>query len=91
MGQACQTRLRNDSNNTIRNALTMRDGWDYVAVCDVRLLNESEAAGLFLIEGEEIWLPWSQIDTQSVDYDGDVSDLYVRRWLAEERDLPYTN
>lgn len=69
----------------------MRDSWDYVAVCDVRLIDETEAAGLFLIEGEEVWLPWSQIETEGVNYDGEDFDLYVRRWLADERDLPYVN
>ena len=69
----------------------LRDSWDYVAICDVALLDETDGAGLFAIEGEEIWLPWSQIDTQSVGYDGNDMDLYVRRWLANERDLPYAS
>jgi hypothetical protein len=34
----------------------MRDGWDYVAICDVELLEETDGAGLFSIEGEEIWI-----------------------------------
>ena len=69
----------------------MRDGWDYVAICDVQFLEESDAAGLFLIEGEEVWLPWSQVDQDSVDYDGAEFDIYIRRWLADERDLPYVS
>lgn len=71
--------------------MKMRDGWDYVAICDVRLIEETEAAGLFVVEGEEVWLPWSQIDEETVDFDGEETDLYVRRWLADERDLPYSS
>ena len=67
----------------------MRDGWDYVAICDVGLLEESEGAGLFLIEGEEIWIPWSQIDESIVPEAGEEADLYVRRWIAIEKDLPF--
>ena len=31
----------------------MRDGWDYVAICDVQLIDETDQAGLFLVEGED--------------------------------------
>ena len=69
----------------------MRDGWDYVAICDVELIEETDAAGLFLIEGEEVWLPWSQVDEESVPPDGEEGELYVRRWIAIEKDLPYVS
>ena len=69
----------------------MRDGWDYVAVCDVQLLEETERAGLFLIEEEEVWLPWTQVDEESVPREGEEGDLYVRRWIAIEKDLPWVN
>ena len=71
--------------------MAMRESWDYVAICDVQLVDETENAGLFLIEGEEVWLTWSQIDVPSVDFDGEDFELYVRRWLAEERDLPFVS
>ncbi len=69
----------------------MRDGWDYVAICDVELIDETDAAGLFLIEGEEVWLPWSQVDEESVPPEGEEGELYVRRWIAIEKDLPYVS
>lgn len=69
----------------------MRDGWDYVAICDVKLIEETDAAGLFLIEGEEVWLPWSQVDEESVPPEGEEGELYVRRWIAIEKDLPYVS
>ena len=69
----------------------MRDGWDYVAICDVELIEETDAAGLFLIEGEEVWLPWSQVDEESVPPEGEEGELYVRRWIAIEKDLPYVS
>lgn len=71
--------------------MAIRDNWDYVAICDVQLIESSDRAGLFLIEGEEVWLPWSQVDEDSVPEEGEEGDLYVRRWLAIERDLPFTS
>lgn len=69
----------------------MRDGWDYVAICDVELIDETDSAGLFLIEGEEVWLPWSQVDEDTVPSEGEEGELYVRRWIAIEKDLPYVS
>lgn len=69
----------------------MRDGWDYVVICDVELIDETVQAGLFLIEGEEVWLPWSQVDEDSVPPEGEEGELYVRRWIAIEKDLPYVS
>ncbi|MCA9176740.1 MAG: hypothetical protein KDB14_19765 [Planctomycetales bacterium] len=67
----------------------MRKNWDYVTVCDVTLLEQGEKAGLFLIEGEEFWIPWSQIDDSSLMEVDEEGDLYVRRWLAVENGLPF--
>lgn len=69
----------------------MRDGWDYVAICDVQLIDETDQAGLFLVECEEVWLPWSQVDESSISGEDEEGDVYVRRWIAIENDLPYVS
>lgn len=42
---------------------------------------KTDKAGLYIIEGHEFWLPFSQIED-----DGDDTVL-VPRWLAEEKGL----
>jgi hypothetical protein len=69
----------------------MRKNWDYVTVCNIILLEEGEKAGLFLIECEEAWIPWSQIDDASLMNVEEEGDLYVRRWLAVENGLPFVD
>lgn len=69
----------------------MRKNWDYVVVCDVTLVEEGDRAGLFSIEGEEVWIPWSQIDDGSLMEVDEEGDLYVRRWLAIENGLPFVD
>lgn len=54
------------------------------------LKRQTEKAALCLIDGEEVWLPWSQIDEQSdIETDGDSGDAYIPLWLAEEKGLDY--
>jgi hypothetical protein len=77
-------------SNNVRSG-AMRDGWDYVAVCDVQLIEQTDRAGLFLIEGEEVWIPWSQIDENSMLDEGEDGDIYIRRWIAIEKGLPFVD
>jgi hypothetical protein len=45
------------------------------------LVHETEMAWLFLINGEEVWMPKSQCD-----YDGETS-LAVPTWLLEKKGI----
>ncbi|MBR9800280.1 hypothetical protein GYB59_00640 [bacterium] len=54
---------------------------------DVLLRRSTGKAGLFLIEGEEFWIPWSQVLDGSVDKDGETGDLFITEWIAEQKGL----
>lgn len=55
---------------------------------DVTVEQETEKALLCNIEGEEIWIPKSQIDDDSEVYEmGTTGDLVVSRWIATQKGL----
>lgn len=57
-------------------------------VQDVKALRETEKALLVEIEGEEFWLPKSQIDDDSEVYKEDTEGtLVIPMWLAEKMGL----
>lgn len=61
---------------------------DVVDVKDVEILNETDSAILVRTEeGEEVWLPLSQVESihRSTHKGGDW--LVVKRWLAEKKGL----
>lgn len=60
-----------------------------VRIPDVTLIRSTANAGLYKIDGEEIWFPWSQVLDGSVDTDGRSGDLLVPRWIAEEKDVEF--
>lgn len=66
-----------------------------VEITDVTLTKSTEKAGLYEIDGEKVWIPFSQLrkhpdtDEESVDKDGESGSLFLPRWLAEEKDLEY--
>lgn len=67
------------------------DKYDTVVIADVTLKRSSEKAGLFQDEdGDTFWIPWSQLKEDSVDKDGESGDIRIPRWLAEEKDLEYS-
>lgn len=62
-----------------------------VLVENVTLIHSTEKAGLYRTEdGDDVWIPWSQIDENSVDKDGDSGDIWIPLWLAEEKELEYS-
>lgn len=62
------------------------DKW--VSFEDVEVKKETDKAILCDIEGEEIWIPKSQISDDSEVYEEDTSGtLIISRWLAKEKDL----
>jgi hypothetical protein len=55
---------------------------------DVIALKETEAALLVEIEGEEFWIPKSQIDDDSEVYKADTEGtLIITLWLAEKMEI----
>ncbi len=61
-----------------------------VIICEVTLIRSTERAGLYRdTEGNEFWIPWSQLRDDSVDKDGETGDIRIPLWLAEEKELDY--
>lgn len=64
--------------------------YDNVEIEVEKLIRQTANAALCLIDGEECWLPWSQINEDSeITKDGDSGSVYIPRWLAEEKELEY--
>lgn len=61
-----------------------------VIINEVTLIRSTDKAGLYRdTEGNEFWIPWSQLREDSVDKDGDTGDIRIPLWLAEEKELDY--
>ncbi|KKN72202.1 hypothetical protein LCGC14_0413390 [marine sediment metagenome] len=59
-----------------------------VRISDVTVVRETDLALLCDIEGEEYWIPKSQIHDDSEVYeDGTEGDLVISAWLAKQKDL----
>ena len=55
---------------------------------DVRVIKSTEKAILCLIEGEEYWIPQSQIDDDSEVWQaGDQGELVISTWIALQKGL----
>ena len=54
---------------------------------DVTLEASTDKAGLFVIDGEDVWIPWSQVQDGSVDKDGETGTLIITEWIAEQKNL----
>ena len=62
-----------------------------VCIENVTLKRSSSKAGLYADEeGDEFWIPWSQLHEPSVDKDGETGDIWIPLWLAAEKELEYT-
>lgn len=62
----------------------------YVEFSNVTIVRSTPSAGLFRfndLDGEEIWIPWSQVDEASISKDGETGDLYITEWIAEKKGL----
>lgn len=61
-----------------------------VEIPNLTLIKSTDKAGLYRDEdGDQFWLPWSQIRDGSVDKDGDSGSVFIPLWLAEEKGLGY--
>jgi hypothetical protein len=60
----------------------------HTEVEDVLVKSETEKALLCIIEGEQMWIPKSQItDDSEVWKQGDEGTLVITEWLAEQKGL----
>jgi hypothetical protein len=59
----------------------------YVLIEDATVVRSTDKAGLFRIDGEEYWIPWSQVRDDSVDRDGATGNLWITEWIAGEKGL----
>jgi len=59
-----------------------------VRIEGVECLRETDKAILVDIEGDEHWIPISQVDDDSEVYSrGDIGDLVISEWIAKQKDL----
>lgn len=60
----------------------------YVEIEYESFLRETPAAALFVIDGDEVWIPFSQIeDGQELVEEGGV--LSVTQWICEQKELEF--
>lgn len=61
---------------------------DKVTIRDVKVIKATDKALLVKIEGEEVWIPQSQIDDDSEVYRaGDEGCLVVSQWIADQKGI----
>lgn len=68
----------------------LRENDKVVRFDDVSVVRETDAALLCEIEGQEHWIPKSQIHDDSEVYDGDSNStgtLVVSEWIAKQKGL----
>jgi len=57
---------------------------------EVELVRSTDKAGLFRIDEEEHWIPWSQVDEGcELKKDGDIGTLICTEWIAEQKGLEW--
>lgn len=62
---------------------------EYVKLEDVTLIRSTEKAGLFDIDGDEHWIPWSCVEENEDDVamDGQQGTIHVVSWFVEKEGL----
>lgn len=61
----------------------------YVEVEYEDFLRETDAAGLFVIDGEEVWIPWSQVEDGQTFDRGIEGTVSLTRWIAEQKEFDF--
>lgn len=63
---------------------------EFIEFEGVTLVAQTENAGLFRFEdGEEAWLPWSQVSEDSPGKNGEVGTLGLTSWICEKKGIEY--
>lgn len=57
---------------------------EWAEIENAQVITSTEGAGLFRVNGDEHWIPWSLIDENSIDRDGETGVLIVEEWKAIE-------
>jgi hypothetical protein len=61
---------------------------DQFSIADVTCLKDTDKAILVEIDGEEYWIPQSQVDDDSEVYqEGDKGVLVISHWIAVQKGL----
>ena len=60
----------------------------YVEIEYEEYIRETGSAVLLVIDGAEVWLPFSQIE-DGQDFDPDGGSLSVTRWICEQKELEF--
>lgn len=62
----------------------------YVEIEIDECLKTTDKAALLLIDGDECWVPFSQIEDNGDDLcEGYSGTLYLTRWICEQKDIPF--
>lgn len=62
---------------------------EYIELEDVELKHQTAKAGLFVLDdGEQIWIPWSQVEDNGEDMaTGYTGSIFVTEWFAGKEGL----
>lgn len=61
---------------------------EMIEIEECRLIHQTYKAGLFEVDGEEVWIPWSQVDEGcELEFNGDEGTLIITEWIAEQKGL----
>ena len=64
----------------------------YVEVDVEECLRTSDKAALLVIESEEHWVPFSQIEDNGESLkEGYCGQLYLTRWICDQKDIEYSD
>lgn len=64
----------------------------YVEVEVYECLRTTAAAALLIIEGEEHWVPFSQIEDNNEPLkEGYSGQLYLTRWICDQKNIEYSD
>lgn len=62
--------------------------YEQVTIHVENVVKTTDKAALCEVNGEEHWIPWSQIDPGSeIESEGDSGLAYIPRWLADEKGI----
>ena len=64
----------------------------YVEVEVDECLRTTDAAALLVIDGEEHWVPFSQIEDNGESLEeGFIGQLYLTRWICDQKEISYSD
>ena len=59
---------------------------------EVLVKHQTDKAVLVEVDGEEVWIPWSQVEDNGEEFkNGYEGIMYVTRWFADKEELTYVD